>query len=118
MRAPELAIAVVLALLGVRSLVHWARRPFASADPRDHLWYAAYLTGRVGLWFAFAGMFAIFAFAGTTDPVTGEQVTSRGRAFEDAVEAYRWYVLVPIGLAAMQFVAGWFLGRRGSPTAD
>lgn len=112
MRGVELAIAAVLAGFGVRSLVHWARRPFGSRDPRDHVLYALYVMGRVGLWFAFAGMFLIFASAATTDPVTGEQLHAPGQAFEDAVEQYRWYVLVPAALAAVQFVAGFFLGRR------
>ena len=112
MRTVELVIAIVLACLGVRSLVYWLRRPFASAEARDHALFALYVTGRAGSWFAFAGMFLLFAIVGTTDPVTGERVASQGRAFVDAVERYRWYVLVPVGFAVAQFVAGWFLGRR------
>jgi len=108
-----MAIAIVLAAFGVRSLVHWARRPFGSRDARDHLLFALYVMGRAGLWFAFAGMFLLFASAGTTDPVTGEQLHAPGQAFIDAVNEYRWYVLVPASLAAVQFVAGYFLGRRG-----
>ena len=118
MRLPELLIAGVLAGLGVRGLVHWVRRPFASTSARDHLLYAMYVTGRVGLWFAFAGIFALFAFAGTTDPVTGEQVLTRGTAFVDAVKRYRGLLLVPIVLATMQFVAGWFLGRGSAGGQD
>jgi hypothetical protein len=117
MRGVELTIAIGLAALGVRSLVHWARRPFGSRDPRDHLLYALYVVGRAGLWFAFAGMFLLFASAGTTDPVTGEQLHAPGQAFVDAVNAYRWYVLVPAALAAMQLVAGYVLGRRAERTA-
>jgi hypothetical protein len=112
MRGVELTVAIVLAALGVRSLVHWARRPFGSRDPRDHLLYALYVVGRAGLWFAFAGMFLLFASAGTTDPVTGEQLHAPGQAFVDAVNEYRWYVLVPAALAAVQLVAGYALGRR------
>ena len=112
MRGVELAIAIGLAAFGVRSIVYWSRRPFGSGDARDHLLFALYVTGRAGLWFAFAGMFLIFASAATVDPVTGEQLHAPGRAFVDAVETYRWYAIVPAALAAMQFVAGWFLGRR------
>lgn len=111
MRLPEFLIAMVLAGFGVRGLLHWVRRPLASTSARDHLLYALYVTGRVGLWFAFAGVFLLFAFAGTTDPVTGERVLTRGTAFVDAVERYRGLLLVPIVLATMQFVGGWFLGR-------
>ena len=112
----ELAVAIGLAALGVRSLVHWARRPFGSRDPRDHLLYGLYVMGRAGLWFAFAGMFLLYASAGTTDPVTGEQLHAPGQAFVDAVNEYRWYVLVPAGLAAVQLVSGAFLGRRSERT--
>ena len=116
MRGVELAVAIGLAALGVRSLVYWARRPFGSRDPRDHLLYGLYVMGRAGLWFAFAGMFLLYASAGTTDPVTGEQLHAPGQAFVDAVNEYRWYVLVPAGLAAVQLVSGAFLGRRSERT--
>lgn len=112
MRGIELVVAVVLAALGVRSLVHWARRPFGSRDLRDHLLYALYVMGRAGLWFAFAGLFLLFASAATTDPVTGEEIHAPGQAFVDAVNENRWYVLVPALLATVQFVAGYVLGRR------
>ena len=112
MRGVELAIAIALAGFGVRSVVYWSRRPFGSGDARDHLLFALYVMGRAGLWFAFSGMFLLFASAATVDPVTGEQLHAPGRAFVDAVDAYRWYALVPAVLAAVQFAAGWFLGRR------
>jgi hypothetical protein len=106
----EFVVAVVLAAAGVRSAIHHARRPFASDDVRDQLLYAAYLTGRVGMWFAFAGLFVILAFAGASDP-TPDPVTGK----LDVVEAsdYAWYVLVFAVLGAMQLLAGWFLGHRG-----
>ena len=40
MRGVELAVAVVLGGLAVRSAVHWGRRPFEGADVADHLLYA------------------------------------------------------------------------------
>lgn len=101
MKTTEWVIAAVFAGLGVRSLVHWARRPFESSDPTDHVLYALYLTGRVGMWFAFAGAFALFA-----------SITASGQAFVDEVRDYRWYVLVFVVLGVLQLVAGWFLGRR------
>lgn len=68
---------------------------------RDHVLFALYLTGRIGLWFALAGLFALFATTGVV-----------GRAFVDEVRDLRWFVLVFAGLAALQFVAGYFLGHR------
>jgi hypothetical protein len=97
----EWVVAGLLALGGFRSAWVWSRRPFEGSDPVDHALYALYVTGRVGLWFAFAGLFAISASIGT-----------QGRAFVDDFAPYRWYLAVPLVLASMQFVAGFFLGRR------
>lgn len=106
MRTVELALAGLFALGGLRSLWSWSRRPFEGAELRDHVLYALYLTGRVGLWFSIAGLFAIYA-----------SIQTRGRAALDDVARFRWYLLVPLALAALQLVAGWFLGRR-APGAD
>ena len=102
----------MLAAGGARSLWIWSRRRFEGSDLVDHLLYALFTTGRVGLWFAFAGLFAMYA---STDV--------EGRAFIDEVERFRWYGIVLIVLAAVQFLAGQLLGRRrpavrGRPTAD
>ena len=53
------------------------------------------------MWFAFAGFFLIYA-----------AIPVQGRAALDDLEAYRWYLMVPLVLAAMQLLGGWFLGRR------
>jgi hypothetical protein len=100
-RALELAVAALFVLGGLRSLWIWARRPFEGTDVADHVLYALYLTARVGLWFAFAGFFLIYA-----------SVDARGVPALDELEPYRWYLVVPLGLAALQLLAGWFLGHR------
>jgi hypothetical protein len=102
-KAVELLVVAVSALLGFRSLVHWARRPFDSRDPADHALFAAFVTGRAGLWLAVAGLFLLYA---STD--------TQGRAFVDDVRQYQWFLIVFLVLAAIQFVAGFFLGRRSS----
>jgi hypothetical protein len=99
-------MATVFVLLGLRSLWRWTRRPFDGTDVSDHALYALFVTGRVGLWFAVAGLFAIYA-----------SVDLRGRAWVDDVEPYRWYLIVPLVLAGMQLLAGWFLGPR-SPSGE
>jgi hypothetical protein len=101
MKAFEISVVVVFAALGLRSLVYWGRRPFEGRDARDHLLFAVFVTGRVGLWFAVAGLFCLYAVTNT-----------RGRAFIDDVQQYRWFLMVFLGFAAMQFVGGYFLGRR------
>ena len=110
MRPFEFAVALVLTALGIRSAVYWARRPFESSAIRDQLLYAVYRTGRVGMWFAFAGLFFLFAFVGASDPepnpITGELAVERA-------SKYAWYVIVFAVLGAMQLLAGWFLGHGG-----
>lgn len=103
MKVFELVMSGVLALGGVRSLLKWSKRHFASTNVSDQILWALYLTGRVGLWFAFAGFFLIY---GLSD--------AQGRAFIDELERFRWFVMVPVGLAALQLLAGLALGRRSS----
>ena len=92
MNVVETVVGSVLALLGLRSLVVWGRRPFESRSLRDQLLYALFRTGRIGVWFALAGMF--FAYAVSKND-----------------QNLRWLVLVPIALAAVSAWCGYALGR-------
>jgi hypothetical protein len=112
MRVPELVVAAILAVLGVRSLVHWVRHPLEAAGAGEHALFALHVTARVAMWLALAGLFVLYAVVETTDPVTGRQETAVGRAFVDAARRFAWTYPVLIGIAAVQFVTGWFLGRR------
>jgi hypothetical protein len=100
-RVVELIIAGMLILAGLRSLWAWSRRRFEGTDVIDHLLYALYLTGRIGLWFAVAGFFLISA-----------SIDARGQPALDELAPYRWYLMVPLLLAVLQLVAGYVLGRR------
>ena len=57
MKAVEIALVVAVrrARASARS-IYWIRRPFESRDARDHLLFALFVTGRVGLWLALAGI--------------------------------------------------------------
>ncbi len=101
MRIVELGIAFLLVLGGLRSLWTWSRRGFEGTDVVDHLLFALFVTGRVGLWLSLAGFFLI-----------SSSIDVRGQAALDAFDPYRWYLMVPLVLASMQLVAGWLLGRR------
>ena len=113
MRPFEFAVALVLTAFGIRSAVYWARRPFESTAIRDQLLYAVYLTGRVGMWFAFAGLFYLFAFVGTTIRSPVSACPRPDRSTSTTSSRYRWYVIVFAVLGAMQLLAGWFLGHGG-----
>ena len=97
----EIVLAVAFAAGGVRSPIVWMGRRIDGADVKDHLLYAAFVTGRVGLWFAFAGLFALYASS-----------DAQGRAATDELAKVRWYAVVLLVLGALQLVAGYFLSRR------
>jgi hypothetical protein len=101
MRYLEITVAAVFFAMGVRSLVYWIRRPFEGGDTTDQVLFSLFVTGRVATWFAFGGLFLIYAWVGT-----------RGQAFLDDVADFSWYLLVIVVLSAMQFVTTFLLGRR------
>ncbi len=110
MRTFELVAAAVLGLMGLRSLVHWIRRPFDSTDPRDHVLFALFVLGRVGAWWSMAGLFLLSA---TLRDPNGSGAYIQGRAFTDLFrDRFWWYPLVVIGFLVLQFVAGYVLGHR------
>jgi hypothetical protein len=81
-----LVIAVILALFGVRSLLKWLRTPFDAKSAGEGALFAVHAAARVGIWFAFAGIFAGFALV-------------------DDAAALRGFVLIPLFLAAIQLIA-------------
>ena len=107
MNVVELVVATVFGLLGIRSIVHWLRRPVDLDARRDHLLFALFVASRAGVWFALMGLFLLFA-----------SVETQGRAFTDDANEYRWYVLVPGLLAFLQLLAAVLLGRRGDADLD
>ena len=81
-----------------------------AADPIDHALFAGFVLGRVGTWWAFAGLFAISA---TLKDPNGTGAYLQGRAFADTFrDQYSWYLLVLIAFPVLQFLSGYFLGRR------
>ena len=100
MRVFEITAAAILGLLGIRSLVYWIRRPLFSRSVKEQVLYSAWVTGRVGLWFAVAGVFAISA-----------SIQVQGRPFLAEFHRYRWYFYVPLMMAVVQLVAALLLSR-------
>ncbi len=101
LRGFELLIAAAFLYGGARSFRKWSRAPLEGTSAADHAWFALFVVGRVGLWLAFAGLFLIYASIGAT-----------GRPFVDEARRFNWYLVVLVGLAALQVVSGFVLGRR------
>src|SRR2546430_9707798 len=95
----ELVAAGRFGIVGVFSLLHWLDVEFGAATPGEHVAYALYATSRVGMWFAFGAFFL-------------------GYAVVDEPQAFRWYILVPIGLAGVQLLTGLYLGRSPSSSDE
>jgi hypothetical protein len=96
----ELILAGLLLLGGVRSAVYWLRRRIEATRASHHVAFALFVTGRIGLWLSFAGFFALSA-----------SIPYEGRALVDAMNDYRWYAIVPMTMAGLQIIGGYFLGR-------
>ena len=103
----ELVIAVVFAALAVRSAFYWLRHRVETEDTADELLFALFVTGRVGTWLLAAGLFVLFG-----------SISVRGRAYADEGRQYAWLFIVFLLLGAMQLLAAWFLGARGSRRED
>jgi hypothetical protein len=96
MRVGAAILAVLLALVGVRSVFKWNRVRFEAGSLRDQLLYSLHVTARTSVWFALAGAFVGFAVL-------------------DEPERFQWYVLIPLGLAALQVLAAVALWRSPPP---
>jgi hypothetical protein len=95
----ELVIAGALFLLGVRSALRWFRTEFRAVSPREAFLYALHVSSRVAVWFSFAAVFLVLGLL-------------------DEPSRYRWFALIPIGLAGVQLLTGVRLaqGERGEPS--
>jgi len=93
----ELVVAGVLFLLGVRSALRWFRTEFRAVSPGEAFLYALHVSSRVALWFSFAAVFLALGLL-------------------DEPSRYRWFALIPIGLAGVQLLTGVLLAR-GEPDA-
>jgi hypothetical protein len=90
---PELIAAGILGLLGLRSLSFWWRRDFGPETPGEQVLRIAFVTARVGTWFALAAFFVGYAVVDYDPGGLG------------------WYLLFLIGLASIQLLTSFFLSR-------
>jgi hypothetical protein len=96
---PELVIAGVCGVIGVRALIVSLRRPFEPEGLRDRLLYALYVTCRAGWWLTLGFFFL-------------------GYGLVDQPQDLRWFLLVPIALAGIQLLASLGLAHGGDRDSD
>ena len=92
MKAFDAIVAGLLALVGVRSLVHWLRRPFHPSTLGERLLYVLNITCRAGFWFALAAFFLAWAVVDEPQTVGG-------------------FIVLPIALAGGQLLTGFLISR-------
>jgi hypothetical protein len=107
MNAADWGPAAICVALGVRSAVHWLRRPLGSTDPRDHALFALFLVARLGSWLLLAVWFA--ALGSVAADVRGETLL---RSVPDELARYRWVAAAFFISVAVAFAASYFLARR------
>ncbi len=96
MTVGAIVLAALLGFLGVRSALRSSAIRFEAETLREHLLYSIHVAARTSVWFALAGAFVGFAVL-------------------DEPERFQWYVLVPLGLAALQVLAAIALWRSPPP---
>ena len=92
MRVVALVLAVGFAAMGVRSAMKWLRVDLPVRTAWERVLFVVNVTARIGLWFAFAGFFV-------------------GYALVEEPQGFRWYVMVPLGSAAVQLLTALALDR-------
>ena len=108
MSGVERWVAVVFVLAGIRSIVHWLRRPPELVGRRELVLFALFVVARAGLWFAIGGWFLLLA-----------SVRTQGRAFTEDAAAFRGYAVVFLVLIALHLATTVLLGRsRREPPPD
>jgi len=98
-KAFDAAVAGLLALGGVRSLVYWLRRPYHPSTAGERLLYVLNLTCRAGWWFALAAFFLAWAVV-------------------DEPQTVGWFIVLPIALAGGQLLTGFLISRDDAVDAD
>jgi len=95
---PELAVAVVLVLFGLRSAWKLTRVRLDLDTFGEHVLYAVHVTARIGVWFVLAALFV-------------------GYGLVDDAESLAWLLLVLLGMAGAQLLTSFFLWLSPSPRA-
>ena len=95
MRIAALILALLLLLLGIRSLIRWFRTHFEAASGTEQLLYSLHVTARVGIWFALCAAFV-------------------GYTLVDEPQEFTWFMVVPVILAATQLLTSVLLSRSPS----
>lgn len=92
MTVVELVAGGLLLVAGIRSLLRWLGTDFDASSGGELVLFTVHATTRVGMWFAFAGLFV-------------------GYAVVDEPQRFVWYSMVPIVLAGVQLLTAQRLAR-------
>lgn len=88
----ELVVASVFVLIGIRSSINSLRSTDAEPSGRVRALLALHDAAKAGFWFGLGGFFLGFALL-------------------DEPQGFRWFAMVPIGMAGLRLAAAALLGR-------
>jgi hypothetical protein len=92
--SPEIFVAAPLLLIGVISGVRSVMEPIGAEDGRSRFLIAVHEASKAGFWLTLGGFFLVYGVA--ADP-----------------QSWRWFALVPIGMAALRLGSAALLSRGG-----
>lgn len=106
---PTLAylLAALMLLGAARSGYYWLSRGLPEQSGTEFLWWALFVTSRVGLWLCAGTVCVIAALA-----------PAPGKSFAGELSANRWFILVPLVLAILQILSAFFLSRVKGPAGE
>jgi hypothetical protein len=93
----SLAVVVLLVAGGVRSFIYWSGRGLEKgADSKRLVFFAVFITGRVGVWFSLAGFVVILSLVADAS-------------------GFKWFIVVPGLFAVAQILSSYALAHGGPP---
>jgi hypothetical protein len=90
----ELALAIPALVIGVVSAIRSLQDPIPAEDGKSRFLVAVHEASKAGFWLTLGGFFLLYGFA--AEP-----------------QAWRWFALVPIAMAALRLGTATLLARGG-----
>lgn len=89
----EILVAIPFLLIGVVSAWRSLADPVPAEGSRDRLLVAVHQASKAGFWLSFGGFFLAYGLL-------------------EEPGSFRWFALVPVGMAALRLASALFLARR------
>lgn len=89
----EVLVAIPLVLIGLGSAWRSLAEPIPAEDAGSRFLIAVHQASKAGFWFAFGGFFVAYGLL-------------------EHPEGFRWFALIPVGMAVLRLASALLLARR------